>query len=59
MAKQKSIYDLELHETLKIQDYDVIRVPGGWVYRVDPQYYKEGSDGIAVFVPYNKEFKDK
>jgi len=48
----KTIYDLELHETLKDEStiYCVTRVPGGWIYRVS---YKD----TLIFVPYNNEFQ--
>ena len=58
----KSIYELELHETLEhfvsteIRDalaYCVIRVPGGWVYST---FDKSSKIGSSVFVPYDNEF---
>ena len=49
----KSIYDLDLHEEIKVEDnLWAIRVPGGWIY----------SNGLfdnkvhCVFVPYDNEF---
>lgn len=62
---KKTIYDLELHETLiissEINDTDghvnnsvqlcVTRVPGGWIYR------KNANSEHSVFVPSNNEFK--
>lgn len=50
--KQKTIYDLELNELLSINPHFCIqRVPGGWIY------HYEHSASIAIFVPYNNEFK--
>jgi len=62
---KKTIYDLELHDTLiilsEINDTDghvnssdqlyVTRVPGGWIYR------KSANSEDSVFVPFDKEFK--
>jgi len=54
--KEKNIYDLELHETLKLNINSVftlvMRVPGGWNYVYDVS---------VVFIPFDKEFcpKDK
>jgi len=43
----KTIYDLELHETLVTGSFLITRVPGGWIY-----YHK-----LAVFVPWDNEFQ--
>jgi hypothetical protein len=48
---EKTIYDLELHETIRTPEngnVQVMRVPGGWIY----DYF-----GRGVFVPYNNEFE--
>jgi len=54
--KNKSIYDLKLHETLEISGefIKVIKVVGGWLYI----YWNTEPNHIA-FVPYHEEFKDK
>lgn len=52
--KEKTIYDLELHEILNIGVAIVLRVPGGWIYT----QFKEGVTE-STFVPYNEEFKNK
>lgn len=50
----KTIYDLKLHEELKIKDdLFVVRVPGGWLY----QAYTENEIN-SVFVPYYVEVKN-
>jgi len=61
--KIKTIYNLELHETLWISNELIIqRVPGGWNYK----YYEYrhlteyNNDYIlinTVFVPYHNEFQ--
>ena len=45
----KTIYELDLHETLDCNRHLVRRVPGGWLYisRVD-----------TVFVPFHDEFQE-
>jgi hypothetical protein len=51
---EKTIYDLKLHETLKINNYlNVMRVAGGWIYS------SVASDDMFtdIFVPYSEEFK--
>ena len=49
---EKSIYELSLHELIKVKwSLYVTRVPGGWLY--------EGPDDTyATFVPFNNEFQD-
>lgn len=58
MAKNnKTIYDLELNESMSIQTEHnfliVNRVPGGWIY----SNTYAGESVSSVFVPMNKEFK--
>jgi hypothetical protein len=60
MSKTKNIYELGLHEATKTPEffgagtlqYIVVRVAGGWIYE------PVGSDGAAVFVPYNNDMAD-
>ena len=51
MTKQKTIYDLGLHDSLSDNGIIIWRVPGGWIYNTS--YYGGSSD---VFVPYSDEF---
>ena len=44
----KTIYDLNLHESMVIDFGTVTRVPGGWIYT--------RSTDNSVFVPFNSEF---
>ncbi len=58
MNSGKTIYDLELHEEIEINDrLNVFRVNGGWIYKS----YSIVNGGItfrsSVFVPYSDEFK--
>ena len=51
--KSKSIYDLELHESIDIPpELNITRVHGGWIYRFW-DYEKKDYYPNAVFVPYN------
>jgi hypothetical protein len=58
----ENIYDLKLHESLKIVgsgiDTEITRVPGGWIYNILTyvkldDYWKS----TPVFVPYNNEYQ--
>ena len=55
--KEKTIYDLELHETIRIPvdhiEWHITRVASGWIYshvRLDQGQMN------TIFVPYNNEF---
>ena len=56
------LHEMELHEKLHLagNGYDeIMRVPGGWLYRVYVD--KGGPDNYEIsqtFVPYSDEFKD-
>jgi hypothetical protein len=47
----KTIYDLELHEFLRIDSGYVQRVPGGWIYK------PFGDPRIPIFIPFDNEFQ--
>ena len=61
--KEKTIYDLELHETMTItkevepaftgasntKRFEITRVPGGWVYSFEFPQFRESP---VVFVPF-------
>ena len=57
--KAKSVYDLKIHETLKVEteskmSLKVLRVPGGWIY-----YRINANLGItSTFVPFSFEDKE-
>lgn len=60
--KLKTIYNLELHEELRISDDLIIqRIPGGWNYK----YFKGNFDRDwidwtlfqIIFIPYHNEFQ--
>lgn len=50
----KKLYKQDLHELITKGDLTIIRVSGGWIYVYSPV----GIQPIAVFVPYNEEFKN-
>lgn len=54
----KNIYSLRLHERFSFDVFEVVRVPGGWVYTT---WESDGGSGAlprtSVFVPYNAEFE--
>lgn len=54
MDKEKTVYDLALHESLKVKngvggDIEITRVPGGWVYAFD---YPGIHQCPVVFIPF-------
>ena len=61
MDKNKTIYDLKLHETLVIEEdikigevegvkkYEVTRVPGGWIYSFEYPGWRQQEN---TFVPF-------
>lgn len=65
--KEKTIYDLKMHETLFIEEkvtprfngdievkkYEVTRVPGGFVYSFEYAGFRQSP---IVFVPFSDEF---
>ena len=64
---KKTIYQLDLHETLWIDEIEanVTRVASGWlykygkeVYEVNSEYYRQEVIQI-VFVPYDNSFINK
>ena len=48
------IYNMKLHDVITIGDYDIVRVPGGWIYVMFDKKYMQKS---SVFVPYDNSFK--
>ena len=61
MEKEKDIYKLNLHETVRVGKSTVMRVPGGWIYSYSKETNAYGT-GVAlstraVFVPFNNEFQ--
>ena len=55
--KVKSIWELELHETVFFNLIEVMRIPGGWIYT-----YFDSATGqeatTSVFIPFSIEFKN-
>jgi len=57
MEEKKTIYDLDLHQFLKVDSSTVVRrVPNGWIY------YEIGENRpyaliTSTFVPFNDEFE--
>lgn len=51
---EKSIYDLKLHESVRLpMGMDILRVPGGWIYNVWDNEKDLALSG--TFVPYSDE----
>lgn len=55
MKKDKTIYNLKLHESITEFGICIMRVPGGWIYDcwdTEKDIFKQG-----IFVPFNNEFQ--
>jgi hypothetical protein len=52
----KSIYDLKLHEAVIQLYYEILRVPGGWIY--NRKSLNAGCIDASVFVPFDNSFMD-
>jgi hypothetical protein len=50
----KTIYDLELHEWVSVDELKVRRVPGGWMY--DKTFVPFDDEFSKTFVPFDDEF---
>jgi len=50
----KNIYEMKLHESIVIGYYEILRVPGGWVYT---HFEEDAKIESSVFVPFNNEFQ--
>ena len=46
----KDMYKMKLHDMLEIAGSEILRVPGGWIYRTN-------RDGSEIFVPFDNEFQ--
>lgn len=49
-----SIYQMELHDTLKLGELEIFRVAGGWIYTF---VSIDNKTPVSIFVPYSDEFK--
>lgn len=48
------LYDMKLHDSIGGKNYDIVRVPGGWLYS-----YFRGKVSTSTFVPFDNEFQPK
>ena len=56
MKEKKSVYDMELHDMVKINDgLMIFRVSGGWIYAFN-NCNEYGNSISTCFVPYSTEF---
>lgn len=57
--KDKTIYDLKLHETLMVEikhkTWGVTRVPGGWIYQNESPRI---TIPVGYFVPFDNTFQE-
>lgn len=50
------LYKMGLHDILYQSDYEILRIPGGWVYTRFSESGAGGSNLSSVFVPFDNEF---
>jgi hypothetical protein len=51
------LYKMNLHEKIFVESYEVLRVPGGWIYTTKEKKSAHVSEALtSVFVPMNSEF---
>lgn len=50
---EDNVYKMQLHDVIKINGFEIMRVPGGWVYVAQGATLMPCA---AVFVPLNSEF---
>ena len=56
----KALYDMKLHARIDLSNtLDVIRVPGGWIYRTSIENGTGGYDLSTCFVPYDNGFDER
>ena len=57
-TKQKTIYELDLHETISVEimrgPWTVTRVPSGWIYQNDSPSI---TIPVGFFVPFDNRFQ--
>ncbi|MFX0022147.1 MAG: hypothetical protein ACFE9S_07460 [Candidatus Hermodarchaeota archaeon] len=62
--KEVNMYHLTLHKSMRAHSEDteieIIRVPGGWIYRFFQWIPSENKwiNATSVYIPYNNEFDD-
>ena len=59
MSEIKDLYSMKLHEKIVMEDMEIIKVPGGWIYRFNchPEY-RDGISESSVFVPFTISTND-
>ena len=59
MKDGKDIYNMKLHEVIQMDDFNIVKVHGGWVYKFLEPHHQADLNGnwilnyipTAVFVP--------
>ena len=56
-----SIYEMSLHQTITIDNIDILRVSGGWIYTFSLGTWRKdaGFAYTSVFVPFNNEYMNR
>ena len=58
MKKEKTIYDLKLHESISLNSnhLEIKRVAGGWLY-IESYEYQDNMALTSCFIPFDNEFQ--
>lgn len=57
MDQVSEIYKMKLHESITINDIQITKVPGGWIYRFyTTPFNRPGISESCVFVPYSSGY---
>jgi len=52
IEEKDEIFSMKLHEVLHTDWYEIIRVPGGWIYT---RMVQDEGDVSSCFVPYSTQ----
>lgn len=51
------LYEMELNSKHHFDDYEILRVPGGWIYTRFSENGTGGYNMSSCFVPFDNEFQ--
>jgi len=54
----RTVHDMRLHEHMRIDGANILRVPGGWLYSTVEEFDGQAMAMNPVFVPYTEELKE-
>ena len=51
------LYKMRLHEVIYTDNFEITRVPGGWIYARLNYENERVENSLSCFVPFNNEFQ--